>query len=210
MGYKTEYQDKEKPLCGCGCGLHVSKPTSRFKQGHYIRSEEWRRKNSERQKQASVINICEQCGIQFICKKNHRRHLRFCSRKCSQQARMQRLQRVCLNCKKAFSITPYHASKSPTAGKFCSMQCKLEYWARERRTNPKRCTQYRITAREDHGQQCSKCGYSKYPKVLVVHHIDENREDNHPDNLTVLCPTCHAEAHLLNGNQKLGPTVRVK
>ena len=27
--------------------------------------------------------------------------------------------------------------------------------------------------------------------MLEVHHIDENRQNNNPSNLIILCPTCH-------------------
>lgn len=46
--------------------------------------------------------------------------------------------------------------------------------------------------------KCADCGYKKYPKVLQVHHIDENRKNNSIENLVVLCPTCHNVRHFLN------------
>ena len=44
--------------------------------------------------------------------------------------------------------------------------------------------------------QCKNCKYDEYPQILVVHHIDGNRENNLKENLCVLCPNCHALAHL--------------
>ncbi len=46
------------------------------------------------------------------------------------------------------------------------------------------------------GKTCQKCGYAK-DKILQVHHIDENRNNNDLDNLQLLCPNCHFEHHLL-------------
>lgn len=47
------------------------------------------------------------------------------------------------------------------------------------------------------GEQCSRCGWAeRHPKTgrvpIEVEHIDGNYENNHPDNLTLLCPNCHS------------------
>lgn len=42
---------------------------------------------------------------------------------------------------------------------------------------------------------CQHCGYDKYPQILEVNHIDCDRSNNSPENLEVLCPTCHMEFH---------------
>lgn len=39
------------------------------------------------------------------------------------------------------------------------------------------------------GAKCERCGYSRY-EILQVHHNDR-------ENLTLLCPNCHAEEHYL-------------
>lgn len=40
---------------------------------------------------------------------------------------------------------------------------------------------------------CCVCRLDKHN--CQIHHIDENRENNVPDNLAVLCASCHIEAH---------------
>lgn len=45
------------------------------------------------------------------------------------------------------------------------------------------------------GSKCSLCGWGKenphtHTLPLVIDHIDGNAENNHPDNLRVLCPNC--------------------
>lgn len=45
-------------------------------------------------------------------------------------------------------------------------------------------------------KKCQKCGYDKEPKILGVHHIDHDRNNNALSNLAVLCANCHSLAHL--------------
>ena len=40
--------------------------------------------------------------------------------------------------------------------------------------------------------KCARCGRTKR---LLVHHVDGDRTHNVPDNLVVLCPSCHQRAH---------------
>lgn len=42
--------------------------------------------------------------------------------------------------------------------------------------------------------KCECCGYDR---VLDLHHIDENHNNNSPENHAVLCPNCHARIHRL-------------
>lgn len=45
--------------------------------------------------------------------------------------------------------------------------------------------------------QCQACGVNlKESHILShVHHIDENKHNNHPKNLILLCHNCHSEIH---------------
>lgn len=47
----------------------------------------------------------------------------------------------------------------------------------------------------DNDFACTLCGYNKYKESLCVHHINMNRCDNFPENLTVLCANCHQYFH---------------
>jgi predicted HNH restriction endonuclease len=42
---------------------------------------------------------------------------------------------------------------------------------------------------------CERCGYDVNLYGLVVHHKDSDRRNDAPDNLEVLCATCHAIEH---------------
>lgn len=47
---------------------------------------------------------------------------------------------------------------------------------------------------------CSMCGLTEWlnsPISLELHHKDGNHENNHLDNLSILCPNCHAFSHAL-------------
>ena len=52
---------------------------------------------------------------------------------------------------------------------------------------------YRENAFRRYEHKCAICGYNEEPKILQVHHIDENRQNNNIDNLIILCPNCHAK-----------------
>lgn len=51
--------------------------------------------------------------------------------------------------------------------------------------------------RERYGERCSRCGWAeRHPKTgkipVEVEHVDGNWQNNRIDNLTLLCPNCHA------------------
>jgi 5-methylcytosine-specific restriction endonuclease McrA len=50
--------------------------------------------------------------------------------------------------------------------------------------------------RFDRMKACQRCGYDDEVGILVLHHKDRNRENNHLSNLEILCPNCHALEHL--------------
>lgn len=54
--------------------------------------------------------------------------------------------------------------------------------------------------------KCYECGLTEWkdtPIPLELHHIDCNHENNNLDNLTILCPNCHAMIHYtINQNKK--------
>ena len=49
-----------------------------------------------------------------------------------------------------------------------------------------------ILKRDNHKCQDPNCNI-EYPKKLDVHHIDYNKQNNDPNNLVVLCNSCHSK-----------------
>ena len=51
---------------------------------------------------------------------------------------------------------------------------------------------YRTIAFKHYDKKCKICGWDK---IVVIHHINENHDDNRPENLVVLCPNHHEMFH---------------
>lgn len=49
------------------------------------------------------------------------------------------------------------------------------------------------------GAKCEKCTYSRI-EILQVHHKDRDRKHNNLENLSLICPNCHAEEHYLENS----------
>ena len=66
---------------------------------------------------------------------------------------------------------------------------------------------YRTRAFKVYPHQCAVCGWNEDEDLLEVHHIDEDRNNNHISNLKILCPLCHrkitSHKYYLNENQIL-------
>lgn len=90
----------------------------------------------------------------------------------------------CPICKKKFKPTKNQVT--------CSTSCANTHF-RSGSNNPNyKGNNYRIICFEHHGKSCVVCGEDK---IVEVHHIDENHENNDPHNLMPLCPTHHQYFH---------------
>lgn len=99
-----------------------------------------------------------------------------------------RITKVCPVCD-----TKFETKKHPTReGVTCSKSCAAS-WFRVGKDNPNwKNKSYRSIAFKFHGKKCIVCPEIK---ILDVHHIDENRENNTKQNLIPLCPTHHRYVH---------------
>lgn len=50
-----------------------------------------------------------------------------------------------------------------------------------------------VGQRDNH--TCQLCGVAEGKRAFNVHHEDDNRMNNDPDNLVTLCQQCHAYVH---------------
>lgn len=74
----------------------------------------------------------------------------------------------------------------------CSHSCSNSYY-RSGVNNPNwKDDAYRSTCFHYHKKECVICGEDK---IIDVHHYDENRKNNLPENLIPLCPTHHMYMH---------------
>jgi len=139
---------------------------------------------------------CEQCGLVHNKKpsviaraKNH-----YCSQECSQLARRKRIKCECGVCGNKFERTEAAASKYDNV--FCSKSCAATASNTNKRRNWKGGFRtYRIRAMKELPNLCNRCGYNTIVKILQVHHIDKDRDNNEISNLEILCPNCHCEEH---------------
>lgn len=74
----------------------------------------------------------------------------------------------------------------------CSHSCSNTFF-RSGSSNPNwKIESYRSTCFEEHEKECIVCGENK---IVEVHHYDENKKNNTPENLIPLCPTHHQYVH---------------
>ena len=104
-------------------------------------------------------------------------------------------EKECPVCKKKFKVK----KDSPREKTTCSHSCANVYF-RSGKNNPnwkdglKLDSRYRRLAFENYKHECYLCRFNK-KYALVVHHIDENRNNNKLDNLIILCANCHYGVH---------------
>lgn len=94
---------------------------------------------------------------------------------------------TCL-CGNEFTWVGRKKTKAFEKQKYCSRNCsnnRQEWWN-------KNATQYRTICFKHWEKKCLLCGFEK---IVVVHHMDENKKNNNPENLIPLCPNHHEMFH---------------
>mgnify|MGYP000573686414 CR=1 FL=1 len=153
---------------------------------------------------------CLHCQTNFQVKSSEirRGNGKFCSRECSSQftklsAVPKKPNLVCAYCTRPFYRSISKQKYSRSGLHFCSREHKdlaqriggvKEIQPSHYSDSPK---SYRTVAFRCHLKQCSRCNFNQYEEVLEVHHKDRNKNNNHEDNLEILCPTCHSIEHFL-------------
>ena len=107
--------------------------------------------------------------------------------------------KVCPNCKTSFLVKNTRDGNKKVC---CSYSCANKYFAWKQGgknyigalddTRGYRDYLFTYLTKNNLNVECVVC---KEPKVLDVHHIDEDKTNNSIDNLVVLCPTHHYAYH---------------
>lgn len=146
---------------------------------------------------------CKKCRKPFIVKPNrlNRGWGKFCSRACQFEGMRNGTVVSCATCGKPVYRTPGDQQKTRSGRFYCSKSCfakwKNKLWAfGEEHFNWKHGGgAYRNTMlRSNKTPICLNCKL-KDIRVLIVHHIDEDRKNNRLDNLMWLCRNCHYLIH---------------
>lgn len=74
----------------------------------------------------------------------------------------------------------------------CSVSCANTYFRSGPSNSNWKDSAYVTTCFHNHDKKCVVCGEDR---IVEVHHLDENRDNNEPSNLIPLCPTHHRYWH---------------
>lgn len=94
----------------------------------------------------------------------------------------------CKRCGKEFTIEGREKTRKVMNANFCSRSCSnnRQEWWNDNAIN------YRTIALQQWEHKCAICGFDK---IVAIHHIDENHDNNNPHNLIPLCPNHHEMVH---------------
>jgi hypothetical protein len=99
-----------------------------------------------------------------------------------------RVNKICPICGIEFETLLNHKHQKTT----CSHACANSYFRRGKFNPNWKDEVYRTTCFSYHKKECIVC---KESNIVSVHHYDENRNNNSPENLIPLCPTHHQYVH---------------
>jgi hypothetical protein len=145
---------------------------------------------------------CKICSSKFYAKPRHLKigWGKYCSTICQYKAQTTGELKNCEVCLKPVWRTKSQLAHSKTGRVFCSKTChtvcKNRGLVREKHPKWKGGENiYRkIVAEHKVPEVCSHCGTTD-KRVLLVHHVDQNRKNNDIVNLIRLCRNCHYIVH---------------
>ncbi|RTL07682.1 HNH endonuclease [Candidatus Dependentiae bacterium] len=145
---------------------------------------------------------CLRCEAPFVTRTDQ--VSKYCSAKCSHQARKRQVETACAYCGATVLRSPSKMKNSRSGFVFCDRACK-ERAQRERTVKqilpPHYGTgtgefEYRSIFLKAGGVlKCVRCGYDEFSCGIEVHHKDKNRKNNSIQNLVSLCANCHRGLH---------------
>lgn len=99
----------------------------------------------------------------------------------------------CRICGNEFIFNGRLKTKQYETARFCSRSCannRQSWWNKD--DNEFKSRSYRTIAKRHHELKCVICGFDK---IVAIHHIDQNKQNNDPTNLIPLCPNHHEMCH---------------
>lgn len=175
--------------------------------------------NTEKRKRVDAYNMrpstCSHCHVDLVYAS---RNNKFCSKSCAASHNNRGINRhggnqnavtesviepVIINKPTTVNLCGFCKSVIDAHKSYCNLTCVaahktkliIDAWL----SNPKGILSLTRTIRthliKTSGSKCSLCGWGRenphtHTLPLVIDHIDGNAENNHPDNLRVLCPNC--------------------
>lgn len=107
-------------------------------------------------------------------------------------------EKICAKCGKKILRLKSRINRNKSGLFYCSKDCGNIYKniVREENGEWKNTKNYRKVAFYNNKHECSVCGWEEDKRILEVHHIDGDRENNSSENLVILCPICHRKITL--------------
>lgn len=149
-----------------------------------------------------VLKKCLLCKKEFAVKPSWVKngHGKYCSAHCQYISARTGKEVGCFVCGKKV----YRSGKSLRGSKskkfFCTRSCQTKwrnaYFSGTKHANwiHGRASYRTVLLRENISRVCRRCGIDDV-RVLAVHHIDRNKNNNKPANLMWLCHNCHHLIH---------------
>lgn len=195
--------------CEC-CGKEINRKPSQIERAeHTTCSKECARELTK--KLTLETRECLHCKTLFEAKKSDPK--KFCSQSCS--ASYNNTGKV-KNKTRSVNVTRFcaHCGKEITGSglKYCSHKCSSDFVAKK--AMDEYTTTWTATPQSElpkkhiistKGYSCEICGISDWqgkPIVLQLDHIDGNADNNHEDNLRLLCPNCHTQTDTFGAKNK--------
>ena len=149
-----------------------------------------------------LVISCKNCGKSFKRKppQIERSKAHFCSTSCQHETKKSGELKGCFICGKEIYRQSKFLKKSQSGKFFCSKNCSLR-WQNTEFVGEKHPNwingnySYRsVLKKAGVIQFCRLCGKDDQ-RILAVHHLDKNRQNNVKTNLVYLCHNCHHLAH---------------
>ncbi len=145
---------------------------------------------------------CAKCSKEFKVKPSWLKngYGKYCSTDCQHAAARKGMVVVCFICGKKVYKTAKALKGSKSGNFFCNKSCQTRWrnceYSQDKHPNWKTGKHsYRsVLPRYNVPKICTLCQTTD-ERVLAVHHIDENRNNNSIENLAWLCHNCHHLVH---------------